>query len=757
MNLEIWLGRLLLVALICLSVDLGWTGLRTPTRASRRLTYVADDGVVLKVAGDGAVELGTWLSSPVMGVRDARATRPVRLELEALDRFGAVVRRRSAWVRYRRGRALTDSEVRTPAYAAQGRTDELSPLWGERNLTVPSSFLEGAESLRVHPERLLTTETLLLTASQGDPEDGATRLSATPPRGRIAHPTQPVMVADPGMAWDHVAALGMPVMPGGAVALNVATAQTLDLTWHDATGAPSDPVPTEIRWVALGEATAPTRQAASSLTLPHSGGVASLQVALGPDADGPRVLRVRAAKSGGAPFGHPSRIEDASVLWIGPELHTLDAFRTGPDLAPLQFTVTPGEAVRLSVRRRTEAPLPGLLAEPAAVRTRLVVTLRDEEGTETRLERLLEARPSVFERYVQGDHPVNGAPSEAAHTSLRIPDGVTELEVETDPIADVQLRVRDARETEGEPQAGYTLPDEWDGRLRFRPWVERRWHLRIPRDHEALALDNRLVRIDAQVRLEPRTAPREPLPRGRLALRRPYQRLVEPAGADTAADSLGVRTRVSGDAWLTVPPQGRLWFDYRVPAERVGDWVPIRVGDETVQHQLSSVAGSFGVTAEPGTTQVHADFPGILLARAPGAPAWRVRAAYAVAPGRRLRVPVRANGELAVFPYSTEGVVLGWTVELDEAPPALIDTMTEDEAVLHLPVDAERVALGLSSPLGALRRARGAVLALGEDRQGWGHVHLTNLGDRTVYLRFAASWTSVGVANARNTVLRGRR
>lgn len=806
-------------------------------------------------AHEERVKLVTWVARPQSWARDVRATLPYALEYAVIDRDEKVVQADRIWFRTRQSwLSDDDGTLLRPTWLAQAR-DEVSdsrtveldlrgllPAGGRlqlRGMDHPSGTRVLGVAFRHAPRTRAARLRFLAGGSPLHNESQAARitsrgwaglslpwrsrlanrvwerLSPLPAAGQSSIPTIELMHAPVEEPWEGQAALGMPIPPGGAVALNLEPGAILRGRWRDAAGRRAGPAPTwvqrvspdgttELRFLGVVEEIGP---------LVARGPLESIHLALDPSVEGARLLQLHLDEGPGARdqdgagvWGDPPRARDPAGGWrIAPDLRTLEMVRVDAGLNPVRFAIEdPEETLRLTLRPRLSgAPLPAFGLQWDALTNRTVelppplepsvgVELRalDADGVElARWETAVRGRPSIFERYTQGDDPGSARCSEPEQRYLVPPEGAAVLEVRSDRPLDLALRARHPDHPPARVSRGYAAPaalagpppDEdsplptWKARgehpsvdlplARYEPYAQDAWRARSPLDIEELLAEGRLVRIDAQVRLEPAslwetsawlsrglpTGGDEPLvdddglppSRGAVALGGPYTLIAEPDRDGSARR--GARTRLSrSDAVVEVPKSGRLDVDYRVDVELAGAEASLRVDGKDHPQRLLATAGRLRVAGlEPGPHTVSVDQPGLFLARARGRPSWQVRKVVRLDPGRARSIPLPARaGSIAIYAYGSGGWI-DWSLRGGQATPgpSLLEKSTR-RVGRHALLNEGASAWPVSRAGSLMARLRPLVVFLYDDvaaAPSTLQLELTGT-DEPVWIRAAASW-----------------
>ncbi|MCK6507868.1 hypothetical protein L6R53_31625, partial [Myxococcota bacterium] len=462
------------------------------------------------------VKLVAWLATPPRWARDVRAWAAWRLDLAVYDAQERLVWRGEAWRRTRTGwtRRADGSLLRT-SWLPQSRMEVhdsritlvdvagLVPAGGQLRVQADSPTEGATVMVAAYRHAWRTRAARLRVLAGSEPghnaalaaritEDGWDslpdgwrehlaqrlweRLPALPdPSGQPLR-TQALMTAPVEAPWEDQPALGLPVPPGGAVAWNLRQGARLYLSLRDGSGRGLRAAPTwlqlvhadgttEVRFLGVVDAWGPVVVDEPLL---------SVQLALDPQTEGPRVVQARLEGAGPpATWGDPAvfRLPEGEGWLVAPDLRSLEMVRTGPALGPVTFPVAEeganrpagsdpaaepgGDLLRLSLRPRLPAaPLPafGLTWDAATGQTvelpaardppvRVEVVALDAAGAELeRWETAVGVRPSAFERYGQGDDPGTSRAAESETRYLVPPAGTARLRVSASAVVDVALR-----------------------------------------------------------------------------------------------------------------------------------------------------------------------------------------------------------------------------------------------------------------------------------------------------------------------------
>jgi hypothetical protein len=626
------------------------------------------------------------------------------------------------------------------------------------------------------------------------------RLGALPEAGQDTVDTVEIEAAFAPLSLDERAVMGIAVPPGGAAAWNLRAGTRLQIAILELDGRPGPPVDAQLRLVHPdGRVELRALPAVSSVGPLHvDEPQVSVHVALAPNEARPRLLRAFALGAGGGPWG------DGGVEWdaargarqVGVDLRAIDLVRVGGTAGPARFSVRPGERMRLGFRERLQhADLPGFGPRVPEGRG-AAVSLRglDANGADVEAWSFqLDPLPSAFERYVMEDDPGSARVAEPERWHLVVPDEVTTLEIGADALVDVELEA--LREPAG-PRVGlpaYAPPDALDeagaalaagaldpsrplpatARSRYVPSARSPWERRAPDEVDALVEQRRIVRIDAQVRLEPtwgaERAPspvatprddRERAPEHSLRLGRVVERLAEPDWDGVAGP--GARTRLGPQPTaLRVPPDGRLDVELRVPPAEVGRTLALRLGDRAETRLVAASGGTLRFVDLPaGTLPVSLrGAEGLFLARAAGARLWQSREVVRLDPGEALEVPVDAlPGALSLYTYGAAATLAWQVLDADAIEPGLYPRIGA-RAGTHRPVATGRRAEALSFAGPALPVHLPLRIALDADlgaEAGVVRIERIDAGG-PLFVRATATWAPPPRSEARSLTVGGAR
>ncbi|MCB9743371.1 MAG: hypothetical protein H6740_12285 [Alphaproteobacteria bacterium] len=795
--LTLLLGWLALAAGAALILSTVTSPPRPTGDETRILTYPVDGPLRFAVeAGTEEVKLVTWLVGPERWARDPRQTSVYCLRLAFSDAEGAPISDEQLWVRARGGQVqgpggrvfaparlpdthawISDDRLtRVDLVGAlpRGGVLEVEPCWTppeHRVLAIAfqRTLRTDAERIRVtrgqsdafranRAARVSSRDWQDLPASWQD--NVATwrwdRLGALPGGDGLV-PTQELYTAFARGSWWDEAALGLPLVPGAAMAFNLEGPTLLHARWYTLDGHPAGPQPTQLELrradgsgeiLELGEVD-------ELDPIEISEGVVSAHVALSPRAEGPAVLRAwTSAGDLDRAWGDPPRapIDARGQQAVAPDLRNLEVYRALPSgqAEPLRFAVAEEEWLRLRLFTPLPPELPGLLEPQLRVEPDgPLVTLRalDAEGELLASWTARSGRqPSVFERYTQVESPDSAAVSEPETVYLHPPPGVAWLEIQADAPVDISLRTTRTPDEPTVTWRGYEDIDAMRARGRWVPLVFNPWRARAPEDVEALLRAGRAPRVDAQVRLEGQR-PRDPTPRFNyegLPLREPFELIAEP---DTDGNpSRGARARVTArGVRLATPASRRLLVDYRVPRSALGQPAPLEINGVPLEEVLISTGGTLTLDELPpeGVT-LRATGEGVWLARAVAAPMWEVRRVVATWSGHEELLPLPGGeGRLNLYVYANEaGGTLRWTLEA--TPKAgLIEDLSTWTGEVRLDALGGR-AQPLSFAGAELLPLTPARILLGQDFPEEGGTLRFTIEDNPgpIYVRATATWAT---------------
>lgn len=709
------------------------------------------------------------------------------LPLHDLADLGGVLTVESAWLPA--GSELLLCGWRQGARAASGQVRALRP-------EADDDWQEQVESWSPTPWQLLPTSwRARLVRSHWD------RLSALPDAGKDVVDTVEIEAAFGRVPLGARAAMGIVVAPGGAAAWNLRSGSQLNIEVLTLDGLASAPVDAQLRLVHTdGRVELRALPAVSAIgPLQIDEGIVSVQVALAPNEAAPRLLRAWLQGDGGAPWGDPSLAMDAvrGERQVGVDLRTLDLVRVAPDLEPARFSVAAGEQLRLGFRERLPAAdLPGFgprVPEPGGATVDIEGLGPDGEVLEAwQVE--LSPLPSSFERYISEDDLRSARVAEPERWTLVLAEGVRTLQVAASATVEVELEVLRvpagvtllppgyAWETGASAslvEVGAKLRPRLPGDpvalhgARYEPRARTEWERRVPDDVDSLFLARRIVRVDAQVRLEPTWATERALSpvgsdgrrSGRLdehslPLGRVVSRLAEPDWDGLPAG--GARTRLTATpTTVMVPATGRLDIDMRVPPDQVGRTVQIQLDDHQEERLIAASGAQLRlVDLPPGRGSLSLrGASGLFLAVAPGGRLWQTREVVRLDPGERLRIPIGdLPGSLSVYSYGPPAALSWWIEGAEPLPPGLYDNPSTRSGVVST-APTGRLAEPLSFAGAALPVARPLRIHLDEDlgeqaTAVW--IERTDQGG-ALWVRATASWALPPRPKDRSTAVGGAR
>lgn len=741
------------------------------------LAYPLDREVRFSLeSGEREVRVLTWLSHPATWARDPRVAHDYQLEAEVRDAAGATIWRRTWWISARDAATTTHLEAGHERLTEDRMTTlrlEGVPTGNRlilRTLDAPEDnrvlmvAWRLAQRPQAHQLRLLngTVGSFHAEAAQ---EYGATdwealspalrkakvereweRLGALPEAGGLV-PTERLFTRFEHATFHTDPRDPIPLAPGAAAAWNVVGPATWRGWWTAADGTPTVADGATLRIVhADGTAEVRTLPTVSDIG-PISVGdeLASIQVALGV---GSTIRRIGAELLAGQSWGDPPRAGAAA----GPDLRRLELFRTSPGDDGLDFPVPADADLHLSVRARL----------PASARVGIADLLDLNDGI-TSVEALdadgvtlgswsipIPAAASAFERPAGPDTPGEAAVGAAFQAWIVPPTSTRILRIRGDRTVDVAVRARPRLPFTVPPTDTYPRPLTLLASTRFVPEINDLWTACAPANFAALVAADRVVEIDAQVRLEPAAAP------SAAATPRAWSSFDLPGGRTVLAEQGPAQapTIRLGPTATTLQSDGRLAIDYRVAPERAGQSLALRVDDTLVTRRIPSATGSL-VLQVPTSVRLAVETPGLFLARAAGGAAWRRVRVAALVPDQPLvvRVPPGEGGfSIQVYQGGADEGSLEWEVE---APPV-------DAGVYpHLPSRHDEIPLtpsggtaeGLSVP--GTWNARAPVLVW-IPAPGAAKLRLTlRNAPRAAWVRVTSTWPSQrGGARDRNVIRR---
>jgi hypothetical protein len=639
---------------------------------------------------DRDVKLLTWLSVPRVAHFDPRATWTYRLEARVHDSLGGLAWSQDVFVRARQSRLLDAFGILSTIAA---RVDRASFLTNsvQTELVLPDDLPERAVlALQAHPTTpgaevmgvafrrgtrgRLDQLRVHLGAAQEFREKEAVRLgfdgwSDLPPTWRTSlartrwerlgslsvqgggqAPTIPVETTWEWVPYEDGPAQATPVGPGEMVVYNVRGPVVLEASWNeDDAHTPRNEATVLAQMNAFGEIESSVMPPTATLG-PWSikDPIGSIAIGRPADAKGWALLVVRELPlQGGGPFGRPARIADAESGWlrVGPELVGREAYRLQPD-ERLTYTLEPGTVARVMATRPLSEVQEGDLT--------LSLALTGAEPSEL----AIPAIRDPYARYSEGPNLHAGFPSAAVEQFVEASHSErTTLTIGSSGPVDVAVRVRqsDAPELKT-PDPVYRLPDGCGVIAHYVP-DRGVWERRIADDHETLARDGRVVRVDYQVQLAPWIPPTgangSPTQWSTLDLGEPFEILLEPdvdgitsAGARVALGEKPMPVEV-GDA-------GRLHLEYHASRDALGEPVVFKVGDQLETRTVHAANGSMTLRSGPGTHAVSVFGPGTFFASTEGAADWQTRRVWRLGPSLQVHVPAGPQ-KLRIYTYATAG------------------------------------------------------------------------------------------------------
>jgi hypothetical protein len=774
------------------------------------LAYRLDQGHTFTLEPDeDEVKLVTWLVGPRPWALDPRRTGSYSLELRVRDVDGALVwqdrfwiRARSSWIEDRQGRlrepawvdeadrAVSDdrlSQIDVSGLVPQGGFLEVLPdhlpagyevrlvafRGGERSAVSQVRWAEGPEDAdrekrasRVGPYRFAD----LPVRWRSNLAAGIwQRLAALPQPGRGDPRTVRVWTTFHRDPFQDASAWGVPIHVGGAAAFNVEGPASLQAAWWSIDGAGPRPVHTWLRMVDdAGEASLRDLgvvDRVGPLVVPAR--VVSIQLAIDPEADGPRVLRARTrAGSRDRAYGDPPRWvldEEQGLQRVAPDLRALDLWRVGSELEPLVFRVEPFEEVRVVFRERLPwAPLPAFGAAKAeGSRTKVRVVAEDRYGEVVgRSSAELFPVPTAFERYTQGDDPSTARVAEPIEFYLHAAEKARWVRVDASGIVDVAVRVSEQDAPPYQLERQYDEPPGVAELARYEPYVRNPWRARNPEDVDRLTRQGRAVRVDCQVRLEPLDEP-DPgdglIARDKHTLPRPgaYELVAEP-DRDGVGDNLRTRLRRSPSR-VRLEADRRLIVQYRVEPGAVGR--PITLSIDGVPHEVTPTATGGRWRFEQLDSlvvSVAVDAPGVFLANAPGGKPWGVHRMWRLGPhdGLSIKVPAGAGGLslYAIGGPDDPPAMLQWSVHQASGEPGLGALLPRSGAGEHDLTQTGEEARALSFRESGLARLDPFHIDFDERLGGQpGRLELKLVGTtRPIWYRLTSTWAQANSGGARH-------
>lgn len=738
---------------------------------------------------------------------DTRHTRPYAFEARLVSADGRELWSQATWVRARRAVEFRDGVIRTPTWLT-GRPSVISE--DRLHHLEVADYLDGDATFELRPVHVpddLSIYAIVFRDGRRDPfqalrarrvgdpdmarrvermgpwrlgelpkswrervsDEVWERLGALPTDARGVTPTRDLYTRFQRIPWEDAPAMASAVAPGGAMAFNTEGEVDLDFEWWLEDGSAPSRVDSYVRTVGSGTDEREIRHASHIGPVRVSDAVSSVQIALHPDTDGPRLLRVRGTGLEiDRSYGDPPRRENRDgSQWLAPDFRNIEAYRVGPGLRPVVFRLEPEERFRVTMRRRMPpAPLPAFWPPPP-VRdgSRVLFEALDAEGVVLdRYDVELAPVPSAFERYTEPEH---GAAARVAEPEVRYlvpPEGARWLRASGNASVDVNLRVTTDHEPPPILHPSYRLPEDSALSMTYEPLVRDRWHQRGAVQIEALMREERLIRIDAQVRpkgpddgaehgdLHPGVA----MEKRSLSLPRPFELFAEEDRDGLAA--AGARLAVSAvPRPVRVGSEGRLHLDYRVPDGLVGSPIPVEVDGKSYEVILPTAGGRLRIDGlAPGTHDVAVRGGGVFMAPTTGAGGWQVRKVYRLSPGEVLSVPVPpGEQELSVFAYAEgrDDLLLHWEVVPDSSVNAgLFRTLTiRSGMVAATPLRGRQLrTMSMVQPPGLAPLEPLYLTLYGDVTQSGATVRLWVSPGVTAYVRLLATWGVAGVEPERH-------
>lgn len=458
----------------------------------------------------------------------------------------------------------------------------------------------------------------------------------------------------------------------------------------------------------------------------------------------------------GQSWGEPPGAGAAQPL--APERRRLTLWRVGPeseDIVVPAAAAGPWGVLRVEARPLADA---AWKAQPAEGRLGRAVTLHweavDAQGkvlAQGSWEAPFEHAP--FERYVEAeDEPV----SEPHSRYLHHPKDAVALRFSAD--APVDLRFHVPLDVQPKRAPEYALESAWRGR--YAPWELAPYLSLAPLNAETLAAQDRLYRLDATVRIEPRADQSEAsrsvsdlrtfsvVPQGR-PVAHPILQPVRRAGPFKPHH----RTRMGRVTRLQIPESGVVQVDVRVADPDIGRELSLQCGDSPAQSlRLYSGGGVLTFSGlSPGEQDCSLSGPeGFFLADVPGQGArWARRDVYRADAGTlrilaQVRDPVEVLYARAYTGPGRPAPVLH--VRVDGGEPEHQSGVTERRtpgARDYVPPESRGSARLVHG--GNLEAWSGMPVVLGDDLSRGVHVvefSATAPDGGPVYLRFDGSWQS---------------
>jgi hypothetical protein len=765
------------------------------------------------------LKLITWLVyEPWASFPDVRDTVPFQVQAQVRDASGDVVWAEPTWARGRRSiEERLDGTLRAPTWlpgrprvAAEDRVQIFNV---EEMLAGPGTFEFGVEWLppgaelyalvfrdgerdafqerrvrrRASPELLHRVERMgslrwgdLPSAWRERIGDEVwERMGVLPRLDGTEVTTHRLNTRFVRIPWEDGPAEAIAMAPGGVAVFNTRGAVEISFEWWSIDGNRLEPAASEVRvWRADEELPSSvdvgTSRAGRLGPFSVAGPIDSVQIALDPNTDGPRLLRARTTGlEVDRSYGDPPRRELSEPMpgltpeqLVAPDFRNLEYYRVAPGLEPVDFPISEDERVMVSVRPRLRwSALPAFRGASSEGTTAIELDLVAADGRVLQTHRIeAESVPSAYERYTEVDHGMTARVCDPTVRYLEPPEGTTIVRARgVDGIVDVELRVR----TEPAPPAivppPYYLPEDLAFEMTYEPHVRNPWRHRGPFAIDALVRSARLIRMDVQVRPVVREEPEEDTP-GPVAARPRAPRSPAPvipkrpqllpgafeliAETDLDGAAAGGRVRLDDEpVGVEVGPAGRMLVDYRVPVEQVGALTVFDIGGREVSVVLPATAGVLRFDGAPqGTPEVRlVDGDGVFLAPATTAADWQVRRVHRLGDGQTLRLPIPGPNEaISVYAYTTSrstGLKALWSIDDPAGPPSgVFEGSTAWKGALALAPRADRRVLPLSLG-GDLWAVEPLYLSIRDDvPAGTATLELRFEPDQEVYVRVLTSW-----------------
>ena len=283
---------------------------------------------------------------------------------------------------------------------------------------------------------------------------------------------------------------------------------------------------------------------------------------------------------------------------------------------------------------------------------------------------------------------------------------------------------------------------------RYEPYARKAWRARAPEGVETLTLQDRAIRVDAQVRLdEPRDDRR--LTRARikhtLPLSGPYELV-----ATAARSGAGPHTRSrlgAAPAELDVGADKRLVVQYRVDVADVGSTMWLIVDGERIPVTATAAGGSWRIEdLSSERVSVSIEGAGLFLARASGGEPWSVNRMWRLEPGEALTIPVPSGaGGISFYSVGTRPnppARLQWAVRQQESAQVISVLAAESAVGEHVLASASGGVRALSFGGDALSRLEPCHIDFEERLEGQsGWLDLTLVGSQgPVWVRVTSTW-----------------